>query len=268
MRDRIIVTGASGAMGAAATRYLAGKGYHVVMACRNPEKAETVRRGIMSDIPDAEIGIMQLDLSSLESVRDFVKGLEGERISALLNNAGVISRGYSLTGDGLENTFAVNYFGTVLLTRLLLPLLIPEAHVVNTVSLTCRFVKVSDKSLMPEEKEFSRLGTYAKSKLALLHFSQELARRNPLLKVNVADPGIVNSNMISMGKWFDPLADALFRPFCKSPEKGVRPALSALFSELSGKYFVGQRVIDIPGRFVDQELEKRLWDETSRIIGL
>ena len=62
MRDRIIVTGASGAMGAAATRYLAGKGYHVVMACRNPEKAETVRRGIMSDIPDAEIGIMQLDL--------------------------------------------------------------------------------------------------------------------------------------------------------------------------------------------------------------
>lgn len=268
MRDRIIVTGASGAMGAAATRYLAGKGYHVVMACRNPEKAETVRRGIMSDIPDAEIGIMQLDLSSLESVRDFVKGLEGERISALLNNAGVISRGYSLTGNGLENTFAVNYFGTVLLTRLLLPLLIPEAHVVNTVSLTCRFVKVSDKSLMPGEKEFSRLGTYAKSKLALLHFSQELARRNPLLKVNVADPGIVNSNMISMGKWFDPLADALFRPFCKSPEKGVRPALSALFSEFSGKYFVGQRVIDIPGRFVDQELEKRLWDETSRIIGL
>lgn len=80
-------------MGAAATRYLAGKGYHVVMACRNPEKADTVRGGIMSDIPDAEIGIMQLDLSSLESVRDFVKGLEGERISALLNNAGVISRG-------------------------------------------------------------------------------------------------------------------------------------------------------------------------------
>ena len=74
--------------------------------------------------------------------------------------------------------------------------------------------------------------------------------------------------MISMGKWFDPLADALFRPFCKSPEKGVRPALSALFSEFSGKYFVGQRVIDIPGRFVDQELEKRLWDETSGIIGL
>lgn len=268
MRDRIVVTGASGAMGAAATRFLAGKGFHVVMACRNPVKAESVRREIVEDIPGAEIEIRRLELSSLDSVREFAKGLEGERISALLNNAGVISRGYSLTGDGLENTFAVNYFGTVLLTRLLLPILTPEAHVVNTVSLTCRLVNVTEESLRPEEKDFSRLRTYAKSKLALLHFSQELARRNPSLRVNMTDPGIVNSNMISMGKWFDPLADALFRPFCKSPEKGVRPALSALFSEESGKYFVGQRVMDIPSRFVDQELDKRLWDVTSRIIGL
>ena len=157
MRDRIVVTGASGAMGAAATRFLAGKGFHVVMACRNPVKAESVMREIVEDIPGAEIEIRRLELSSLDSVREFAKGLEGERISALLNNAGVISRGYSLTGDGLENTFAVYYFGTVLLTRLLLPLLTPEAHVVNTVSLTCRFVNVTEESLRPEEKDFSRL---------------------------------------------------------------------------------------------------------------
>ena len=262
------MTGASGAMGSAATRYLAGKGFHVVMACRNLEKAEAVRKEILSDIPDAEIESRQLDLSSLDSVREFAKGMEGVRISALLNNAGVISRGYSLTRDGLENTFAVNYFGTVLLTRLLLPSFVPEANVVNTVSLTCRFVNITEKSLRPEEGDFSRLGTYARSKLALLHFSQELARRNPALKVNVSDPGIVNSNMISMGKWFDPLADILFRPFCKSPENGVRPALSALLSEMSGKYFVGQRVMEIPGRFIDKKLDKRLWDETSNVIGL
>ncbi len=264
--SRIIVTGASGAMGAAAVRALAGQGHSVVMACRNLEKAAVVRDRILAEVPGARLDIRELDLASPASVYAFADKLDGGSVAALFNNAGVISRGYALTPDGLEQTFAVNYFGPVLLTRLLLPRLDPDAGIVNMVSLTCRFVQITEKSLFPKEKDFSQLGTYARSKLAMIYFSQELARRNPSLRINLADPGIVNSNMISMGRWFDPLADVLFRPFCKSPARGVRPALEALASQERGQYFVGKRVLELPDRFDDPELALRLWEVTDRIL--
>ena len=144
----------------------------------------------------------------------------------------------------------------------------PEASIVNMVSLTCRYVSVTEKSLRPSADEFSQLGTYARSKLALLRFSRELARRNPGLHINLADPGIVNSNMIDLGHWFDPLADFLFRPFCKSPERGVQPALSALASDGRNRYFVGRKSMDIPARFEDPNLDLRIWEETERILSM
>lgn len=268
MGNRTIVTGASGAMGEAAVRALARDGRSVVMACRNLEKGGAVRDRILADLPAADISVIRLDLSSLDSIRTFVGELGQEPVSALFNNAGVISKGYSLTGDGLENTFAVNYFGPYLLTRLLLPLMDPEASIVNMISLTCRFVSVTEKSLRPSADEFSQLGTYARSKQALIRFSRELARRNPGLHINLADPGIVNSNMIDLGHWFDPLADILFRPFCKSPERGVQPALAALASDGRNRYFVGRKSMDIPARFDDPGLDLRIWEETERILSI
>ncbi len=144
----------------------------------------------------------------------------------------------------------------------------PDARIVNMVSLTCRYVSIDESSLRPKEKDFSQLGTYARSKLALLRFSRELARRNPGLRINLADPGIVNSNMIDLGHWFDPLADFLFRPFCKSPERGVQPAVSALSSDVRNRYFVGSKCKDIPARYDDPDLDLRLWEETERILSI
>ena len=253
-------------MGVVAVRALAEKGYSVIMACRNIHKAESVRCRILADLPTADIVILPLELASLDSVRAFVDKLGPEPVSALFNNAGTISRSYTLTSDGLENTFAVNYFGPVLLTRLLLPKMPPDARIVNMVSLTCRYVSITEESLRPTARDFSQLGTYGRSKMALVRFSQELARRYPELRVNLADPGIVNSNMISMGRWFDPLADIFFRPFCKSPEKGVQPALAALSTNERNRFFIGKRCIPIPERYSDPEMDLRLWNETEKMI--
>ena len=261
-----IVTGATGGIGAAVTETLAAPGRPVILACRNAGKAETLRSDILSRVPQAQLEVRLLDLTSLASVRAFATELGSEPVAALFNNAGVISRDYSLTPEGFENTFCVNYFAPFLLTQLLADRMLPGARVVNMVSLTCRFVRVDEAALRPAEKDFSQLGTYARSKLALLHFSQELARRRPDLRVNVADPGIVNSGMITMGRWFDPLADVLFRPFCKSPGRAAVPPLAALSSDRTGYYFVGKRSMPIPERYRDPELERRLWTETERLL--
>ena len=266
MNSWTIVTGATGAMGAAAVETLAAEGRAVLMACRNRAKAEAVRSGILARIPDARLEIGELDLSSLTSVRAFAAGIEPGSVTALFNNAGAISRGYHHTGDGLENSFAVNYFGPWLLTCLLAEKMPEGSRIVNMVSLTCRFVRITPDSLRPERKDFSQLGTYARSKRALLSFSQELARRHPGLRINVADPGIVASDMIDLGHWYDPLADALFKPFCKSPESGVRPALSALSVDTTGHYFVGRTHHPIPRHYHTPALDLALWQATERIV--
>ena len=94
MNGRIIVTGATGSMGAAAVEALAAQGHAVLMACRNLDKAQAVRNGILQRVPQADIIIRQLDLASMASVRLFVNSLGDEPVEALFNNAGVISKAY------------------------------------------------------------------------------------------------------------------------------------------------------------------------------
>ena len=266
MSGLTIVTGATGAMGAAAVEALAAEGRAVVMACRNRAKAEAVRDAVLGRVPSAVLEIRELDLSSMASVRRFASAFEPGSVDALFNNAGAISRRYALTADGLEHTFAVNYFGPWLLTHLLAEKMIPGGRIVNMVSLTCRFVRIGPSALQPAPESFSQLGTYARSKRALLSFSQELSRRHPVLRVNVADPGIVASSMIDLGHWYDPLADALFKPFCKSPAAGVRPALRALASDGTGLYYVGRRSFPIPRRYVSPSLDLALWEATEKLV--
>ena len=295
MMGRFVVTGATGAMGAAAVEALASRGIPVLMACRNLAKAEAVRSSVLSRVPSADIVVRHLDLASMESVRSFAASIKGDSddtpacpISAVFHNAGVISKGYSLTADGFENTFSVNYFGPWLLTQLLLPVLPPDARIVYMVSLTCRFARLSEAYLQPTPADFSQLGTYARAKRALLSSALELKRRHPSLQVHLADPGVVASDMIDMGHWFDPLADALFKPLCKKPATGVQPALRALLWDASccpkspnptataslglassadePRYFVGRSDHPIPRRYLTPAADERLWSTTARLL--
>lgn len=268
MSGRIIVTGATGSMGAAAVEALAAQGHAVLMAFRNHAKAEAVRATILQRQPDADLEIRTLDLASLASVRAFADSIEPGSVTALFNNAGVISKGYSITGDGFENTFSVNYFGPWLLTQLLLPKLPQDAAIVNMISLTCRFAPLDEATLQPTEKDFSQLGTYARAKRALISFSLELARRLPSLRINLADPGIVASDMIDLGHWYDPLADVLFKPLVKTPKAGVQPALRALAAAEGNHYYVGKKCRAIPRRYLDPALDARIWAETQRLIAV
>ncbi len=278
MRKAIIVTGATGSMGAAAVRALASKGITVVMACRNIEKALAIRSEITGKDSSASIYPLRLDLSRLSSIREFVNDVtslaarDGFELTGLFNNAGVINRRYGLSDDGIERTLATNYVGPYLLTRLLLPYLSDGAHIVNMVSLTCRLASVRKDFLNLPIRKFRQLGTYAGTKMALLLFSTELAERlardQRHIHVNVADPGVVNSNMLSMGRWFDPLADVLFRPLCKSPENGVKPALNAMEYDGSAMYFKGDSQKPIARRYHRHKLKRWLWQQTASLCSL
>ena len=263
----MIITGASGSIGSEAVRAMAKKGHAVIMACRNVEKGEAVKQRLLEENPSAQLHVMQVDMASLKSVARFAETLkdQGVALSGLFNNAGVMNRKFALTEEGFEQTLAVNYLAPYLLTRQLMPLFMPDAHVVNMVSLTCHWAHVDADFFEKKESDFRQLGTYGDSKLALLLFTIALSQKVGFY-VNMADPGVVNSNMIHMNRWYDGLADRIFRPFCKSPEKGALPAVNALTTNERLQYFHGNRNRAVPRKYMENPQIDWLWEKTETVL--
>ncbi|KAK1266938.1 hypothetical protein QJS04_geneDACA000388 [Acorus gramineus] len=108
-----IVTGASSGIGAETTRVLALRGAHVVMAVRNVDAGNDVKEGIVKEIPSARVDVMQLDLSSMASVRKFASEFNSLNLplNLLINNAGIMATPFMLSQDGIEMQFATNHVG-------------------------------------------------------------------------------------------------------------------------------------------------------------
>jgi len=275
----VVVTGANRGIGLGVARGLARKGHRVVLACRDPAAAAATRDAIAADPlvrgirGSAEIA-PPLDLGSLDSVRDFAASLasDGLAIDALVNNAGVLCPSREETVDGFERCFGVNFLGPFLLSRLLVPLLSPGGRIVNTSSVAGLFGRF-DPSDLGMERDYRSLRAYARSKLAVILASLELAQRlQGRARINVVHPGIVNTRILTMNRWFDPVADALFRPFVRGIDSGASPtvelAVSPRFDGVTGAYFSRFRALRLPKRIADPKARMELWDLASDLAGL
>lgn len=279
-KSQVIVTGATGSIGLAAVKSLLSKDLPVIMACRNIKKASTHRDALIKEFPHSEINILELDLNSLSSIKIFVGNIknQGFKVGKLLNNAGIICRDFAVNDDGFETTVAVNYIGPLYLSKLMIPLMEDDFSIVNTVSVTRGVSSLDEYFFDLDKKRYSQLGTYGKAKYALFLSSLTLSENVTNGRVNLTDPGIVDSNMISMHRWFDPIADVLFRPFCKTPEQGAIPAVNALMmpdhestrissNDIDSKnvmLFSGNKHKVILRKHYDNPIREWLWDETEK----
>ncbi|MBO5810100.1 MAG: SDR family NAD(P)-dependent oxidoreductase [Bacteroidales bacterium] len=274
-KSQVIVTGATGSIGGAAVKSLLDKDIPVIMACRNIKKAASQRDVLIKQFPHSEIEIIELELNSLNSIKTFADIIknQGFKVNKLLNNAGIICRDFSVNEDGFETTVAVNYIGPLYLTKLMIPLMEDDFNIVNTVSVTRGVSKLDECFFDLDKKKFSQLGTYGKAKYALFLSSLTLSENIKNGSVNLTDPGVVDSNMISMHRWFDPLADILFRPFCKSPEKGAIPAVNALMTtdevQQIGNVmlFSGNKSKVVSMKHYDNPIREWLWKVTEARLG-
>ncbi len=127
-----IVTGGNTGLGYhAAKTILASSGWSVIIACRVPATAQEAVSTLKASIPanlstSNTVDWMQLDLASLDSIRNFVQAFAAKKVSlpplhALVLNAGIQVQNHSTTKDGFETTFGVNHLGHFLLAQLMLP---------------------------------------------------------------------------------------------------------------------------------------------------
>lgn len=264
-----IVTGAGGSIGQAITRTLAHKGCNVIMACRNIAKDSPLCDRLNNEC-NGKVRIMQLDLSSLDSVARFAQDIHREdiKIDTLINNAGVMLKHYQATQQGVEMTVGVNFVGTYLLTRLLVPTIRQGGHITFTTSLTRYIGKVDHDFFNLNTENYGRFKAYSRSKLATTlltaHLAQELAPQG--IHVNACDPGVVDTGMIHMDAWFDPLADRLFRPIISTPTQGANSSIQASASTISGHIFEQKRHYAIASKWRNHPHWQWLLNETNRIV--
>ena len=273
-----IVTGATGGIGGAIARRLVADGVEtLILACRNDSKAAALAGSLRAHAPASptQIEAAHLDLASLTSVRAFADAMAGRRIAALINNAGIMPGKVSLTADGIESATATNVVGTTLLTELMLPAIVDGGAIVMTTSVTRRIVRLRADWLEHAAAYHGflrRFKTYGRSKLVLTHYAADLARRvtGRNIRVNCADPGVVDSGIISLGiPALDRMADVFFRPLISTPDEGANAALSALRSPHTAMiYSPSGRCKPIPDTYMQDPMHDRTIAQLIEATGL
>jgi NAD(P)-dependent dehydrogenase (short-subunit alcohol dehydrogenase family) len=250
----ILVTGSSDGHGKRVAQELAARGATVLVHGRDREKTQAAARKIGSE------HVRSADLASLEDVRRLAG--EIDELDTLVNNAGIISFERRESADGYELTLAVNYLSHFLLTRLLLPKLREPGRIVNVSSIGQERIDFDDLMF---ERGYNFYSAYARSKLAQILFTFELAERlgardttvNALHPATLMDTKMVSGGGVSPQSSVEEGAEATLRLVADPELDGV-----------SGRFFDGRRESGTHRQANDAGARRRLWEESERLTGL
>jgi NAD(P)-dependent dehydrogenase (short-subunit alcohol dehydrogenase family) len=285
-----VVTGANSGLGLVTARELARRGARVVLACRNMEKGRTAEAEVAASCgSDPELELEELDLASLDSVREFAERFteRHDGLDLLINNAGVMATPRRHTADGFELHLGTNHLGHFALTGLLLPLMEgrEDARVVTLSSNAHKTVRGIAFDNLNGDRRYFRWNAYGQSKLANLLFALELDRRlrarGSTVKSLAAHPGYSATNLQSAAA---PIVDRLVMKLgnavvAQSDEMGALPVLYAATEPgLEGGAYVGPDGIAEqrghpklvrPNRAArDPDTARRLWDVSEELTGV
>ena len=289
---RAIVTGANSGVGFMTTRALAAAGAEVVLAVRDLDRGQAAAQRIRTEVPQARLRVLHLDLADLASVVDFTEDQrDAGPLDILVNNAGVmLVPRFETTQDGFERHMGVNHLGHFALTGRLWPLLAaaPGARVVSVTSIAARSARGLDHRLgrrgKNEADDYTPGSAYAQSKLAVAIFAEELDRRAKAAGVAVrsvvAHPGwsatAVEQPNDGAGRRVR-LARRATAVLGSTPAHGAAPiAHAATDPALSGGELIGPRflargtpvAVAPPAVITDPAEGAWLWAESARLTGV
>jgi len=274
----IVITGSSNGVGKSTARLLAFMGPTIIFACRDEAKTLPVIQEIQQETKNKKLEFIRLDLSDLQSVRDFAKEFNSrhKKLDILINNAGINMPDRRKTKDGFELVFGTNHLGHFYLTELLIDALKRAApsRILNVSSGLHESAKMKWDDLM-FEKNFSMLDSYKQSKLANVMFTKELQRRvaKDNIKVVCLCPGLIGTDLnrdLKTSKWYHRLMVWALKPFQKSLLEGGQNSLYCALEDAEklddgGYYRDCKRAKENP-LSKDEANCKRLWDISEKLI--
>ncbi len=290
-----IVTGGSSGLGYETAKALAKAGAGVTIASSRVEKALDALNRLRSELPDARVTFLQLDLGDLKSVERFAGEMKGriERLDILVDCAGIFGPGKrESSAQGFEKTLAVNYLGHFALTGRLLDKLkaAPAARVVTYASLIHRAGRIDFEDLQLE-RSYDAVKAYSQAKLATLLFARELDRRASAAKLAMrampVHPGGASTNLFKSEPGEGGLASRIrgrivqmgVDAVSQKADAGALPGLYAATSPQAqgGQYYGPDGFMEMQGypkvaklgdRARDETVARRLWDISEDLTGV
>lgn len=271
------ITGASSGLGLETARALAGMGATVALLCRSTERGEVARAQISAATGNADLHVVACDHANLDSVRDAAGELLArfDALHVLVHNTGLMLMQRRITVDGLEETFQVNHLSAFALTALLRERLAASAPArVITVSSIAHRAAQLDFDDLQSERLYDGFYVYARSKLANVLFTYELARRleGSGVTANTLHPGLVRTGF---GHNNGRSARALMTlsqlpPLATTPRRGARTqvwlASSDAVEGVSGRYFARRRERRSSRISYDRDAQRRLWEASDVLL--
>ena len=281
MKENVcMVTGATSGIGKATALGLAKMGATVVIVGRNQQRGEAAMAEIRAESGNQRVDLLLADLSSQAAVRQLAEDFRAryQALHALINNAGVFFSKRSVTEDGIETHFAVDYLAPFLLTNLLLDVIKASApaRVVNVAGDYHRKATVNFDDLMCES-DYSASRANNQAKLALILFTYEVARRleGTGVTANCLHPGAVATDALSKDPDSSPFSRFMYRlvrPFFLSPEHGAATSIYLASSPevegVTGRYFVKQAPVESSPESYGETVAERLWQVSAELTGL
>lgn len=279
----VVITGANTGIGKETACELARRGGRIIMGCRDMEKCEAAAREIRGKTLNKHVYARHIDLASIKSIKAFVAKIkdEEEHVDVLINNAGVMRCPAWKTEDGFEMQFGVNYLGHFLLTNLLLDKLKDSApsRIINLASVAHVSGEVDFDDLNWDRRKFDTRKAYSQSKLALVLFTRELAKRleGTGVTVNALHPGVVATDLgrhtgLHQSQLSSTVLSPLFYLLVKSPTLGAQSsvylAVATELEGISGRYFDVMTEKDPAPQALDEKTSERLWNDSIALVGL
>lgn len=273
-----LVTGATAGIGKVAAAALAAQGAEVVIAGRNPQKTRDCAEQIKAETGNQAVHPMLADFKDLRQVRDLAAAFQARysRLDVLLNNAGAYFNTRVRTPYGVELTLLVNHLAPFLLTNQLLDMLQASApaRIVNVSSDAHQYGTLNFDDLGFERGYFG-MKAYARSKLANVLFTYELARRleGCGVTVNAVHPGQVATDIWKTNfAFFGPALKFFIGLFALTPQQGadtlIYLAADADVAGATGQYFVKRKAVRSSATSYDEKNARQLWEVSERITAL
>ena len=274
----IVISGATNGIGKAAAIELSKENPKLLFTYRNQSLADELLAEIKDISPNTQVQSVYCDFSDQDSIKKCTNEINDlcANIDVLINNAGVVNTSYHETGEGIENTFAVNHLGYFLFTNLLLQKLKGdnETRIVNVSSAAHSFVKEMQWEDINFKNNFGQgLRSYGQSKLANLLFTRYLAIKlsTDNISVNAIHPGGVNTSLGSQNKaWYSKPLRLILKPFFRSPLKGAESIIYLATKQddgVTGEYFVDSKIHKSSTYSKNLEEAHKLWDLSEKLVG-